>query len=291
MKKPITIPFTNAFISKHGKHHVKDFLMVLPYIFLTIFLFILPLIMVIVKALQPIDNSSIAANWIVLNNFIIKKILLSISLALISTVICIVIAYPFAYLLAFDKSKKLKIVAVILITVPIWSSLLIKLIGLKTFFDILLGYPNSTYGHIFTIIGLVYIYIPFMILPIYNTLNGMPKNIILASQDLGHNFIQTFFKIIIPYTKTAFFAGLTMVFLPAITTTAIPQFMNNSSNNATIGDIIAQEGQQGLISQIALARASTISIATSIFMILIYGLLVGLPKITKLIATKRKKWK
>lgn len=291
MKKSITFPNRNIFIPINKKSFAKTFLMILPYIFLTTFLFLIPLILVIVKALQPANNNPVVANWVILNGFIIKKILLSIFLALMATIVCIIIAYPFAYLLAFDKSKKLKIITIILITAPIWSSFLIKLIGLKTFFDILLGYPNSTYGHIFTIIGLIYIYIPFMILPIYNILDGMPKNIILASQDLGYNFIQTFFKIIIPYTKMAFFAGLTMVFLPAITTTAIPQFMNNATNNATIGDIIAQEGQQGLISQIALARASAISIVVSIFMGLIYGTYVGIPKIIKLIVNRDKKWK
>ena len=291
MKNSITMPFRNTFISTNKKHFAKTLLMLLPYILLTILLFLIPLIMVIVKSLQPVNNNSITTNWIILNGFIFKKILLSIFLALSATIICILLAYPFAYLLAFEKSWKIKIITVILITTPIWSSLLIKLIGLKTFFDILLGYPNSTYGHIFTIIGLVYIYIPFMILPIYNVLVGMPKNIILASQDLGHNFIQTFFKIIIPYTKLAFFAGLTMVFLPAITTTSIPQFMNNATDNATIGDIITQEGEQGLISQIALARVSTISIVTSIFMISIYNMIIGVPKLIKFIKIRSKKWK
>ncbi|MCQ2957052.1 MAG: ABC transporter permease subunit [Mycoplasmoidaceae bacterium] len=160
--------------------------------------------------------------------------------------------------------------------------MLIKLIGLKTFMDVCAGYSNSTFGHIFTVIGLVYIYIPFMILPIYNVLDDMPKNLVFASQDLGQNMVKTFFKIIIPYSKTAFYAGLTMVFLPAVTTVAVPQFLNNATNNATIGDIIVQEGEEGLISDIALARSSSLSLVVSIFVLALYLIIAFMPKLFKL---------
>jgi spermidine/putrescine transport system permease protein len=62
----------------------------------------------------------------------------------------------------------------------------VKLVGLKTFFDICAGYDNSTYGNLWTILGLIYLYLPFMIMPLYSVLNDMPKNLVFASYDLGY---------------------------------------------------------------------------------------------------------
>lgn len=260
----------------------KKLLLILPFALMSLLLFIVPLAMVIVKSFLPTSAGGANLNWAIMNNFVFGKIMLSIGLALAATAICTLLGYPFAYMMAFNKSKGFKAVLVVLITAPIWSSFLVKLIGLKTFFDICAGVSNSTYGHIFTVIGLVYIYIPFMILPIYNVLDDMPKNLVFASQDLGQNMFKTFFKIIIPYSKTAFYAGLTMVFLPAVTTVAVPQFLNNASNNATIGDIIVQEGEEGLISDIALARASSLSLVVSIFVLALYLIIAFVPKLFKL---------
>lgn len=260
----------------------KKLLLVLPFALMSLLLFIVPLVMVVVKSFLPTSAGGADLNWTIMNNFVFGKIMLSIGLALAATAICTLLGYPFAYMMAFNKSKSFKAVLVVLITAPIWSSFLVKLIGLKTFFDICAGVSNSTYGHIFTVIGLVYIYIPFMILPIYNVLDDMPKNLVFASQDLGQNMFKTFFKIIIPYSKTAFYAGLTMVFLPAVTTVAVPQFLNNASNNSTIGDIIVQEGEEGLISDIALARASSLSLVVSIFVLVLYLIIAFVPKLFKL---------
>lgn len=288
MRKTILTRAGEAVLLKPRPRFSKKLLLTLPYILISLLLFIIPLIMVIVKAFLPTSAGGAELNWTVLNGFVFGKIFLSIGLAAAATAICIVIAYPFAYMLAFNKSKNLKIVVVILITAPIWSSFLVKLIGLKTFFDICNGYSNSTSGHIFTIIGLAYIYIPFMILPLYNVLEDMPKNLVLASQDLGQSMIKTFFKVIVPYTKTAFYAGLTLVFLPAVTTVAVPQFLNNSTSASTIGDIIVQEGEEGLISDIALARASSLSLIVSIFVLVLYLIIAFSPKIAKLLHRRVK---
>ena len=288
MKKSILQKAEERVLLKpHGRFNRK-LLLTLPYLLISILLFLIPLIMVLLKAFIPTSSGSASLNWTVMNGFVFKKIFLSIGLALAATVICTLVSYPFAYMLAFNRNKSFKIVVVILVTAPIWSSFLVKLTGLKTFFDICAGYSNSTFGHIFTIIGLTYIYIPFMILPLYNVLEDMPKNLIFASQDLGQNMISTFFKVIVPYTKTAFYAGLTMVFLPAVTTVAVPQFLNNSTNASTIGDIIVQEGEEGLISDIALARASSLSLVVSIFVLALYLIIAFSPKVIKKIHRRIK---
>lgn len=273
-----SFPLGNV-INKPKTKFNKKLLLTLPYIILSLLLFVGPLIMVIIKAFLPTESGSASLNWTIVDGFIMGKIFLSIGLALAATLICVIVAYPFAYMMAFNKSKNFKTVVIILITAPIWSSLLIKLIGLKTFFDICNGYSNSTFGHIFTVVGLVYIYIPFMILPLYNVLNDMPANLIYASQDLGQNVVKTFLKIVVPYTKTAFLAGITMVFLPAVTTVAVPQFLNNSTSSATIGDIIVTEGEEGLISEIALARSSALSLVVSVFVFVLYACIAFGPKL------------
>lgn len=260
----------------------KKLLLVLPFVIMSLLLFVIPLVMVMIKSFMPTQSGGVEQNWNIMNGFVFEKIGLSIGLALATTAICTLLAYPFAYMMAFNRSKSFKAVLVVLITAPIWSSMLVKLIGLKTFLDICAGHANSTFGHIFTIIGMVYIYIPFMILPIYNVLSDMPRNLIFASQDLGQNMVKTFFKVIVPYTKTAFYAGLTMVFLPAVTTVAVPQFLNNSTNASTIGDIIVQEGEEGLISDIALARSSSLSLVVSIFVLALYLIIAFIPKLFKL---------
>jgi spermidine/putrescine transport system permease protein len=146
------------------------------------------------------------------------------------------------------------------------------LVGLKTFFDFAYGYQNSTYGDIWTIIGLVYLYLPFMILPLYSVLSDMPRNFIYASYDLGVKPIGTFFKIVLPYTKAALISGITLVFLPSLTTVAVPQFLNNSPDNSMIGDIIVEEGNLAATSPISLARASTLSLVLSMVIIGGFGI-------------------
>ena len=161
---------------------------------------------------------------------------------------------------------------------PIWLSFLIKIIGLKTFFDVCIGYSNSTYGHIFTIIGIVYMNLPFMILAIFNVLDGMPKNLILASYDLGQNWFKTFIKVIFPYTKVGFFSGVSIVFLSSITTVSIPQFMNNNNDGFMIGTILISESERGIINSIAASRISAISLITTVSALFFYFFIFILPQ-------------
>lgn len=265
----------------------KSILLVLPFVLISLLLIILPTILVVLKSFLPTTSGGANLNWSYMNGFIWEKILKSFIIALLATIFCMVIAYPFAYFLSFNNSSIFKTIVMIVVTAPIWTSFLVKLIGLKTFFDVMNGYSNSTYGDIFTVIGLTYMYIPFMIMPLFTVLEEMPRNLIFASKDLGQNGLMTFFKVVLPYTKIAFMAGITLVFLPCVTTVAVPQFLNNSANGSTIGDIIVQEGEQALTSDIALARAATLSLVVSICILAVYGLVAFLPKLIK--KTKNKK--
>lgn len=262
-------------------------LLLLPFILIVLLFIIIPLFLIIYKSFAPVDNLSFTENWAFIDNYIWGKILQSFLIALLATIICIGISYPFAMFLTFNiRSKNLKAIVVVLVTAPIWMSFLVKIVGLKTTFDLINGTQNSTFGDIYTVIGLVYIYLPFMILPLYNVLSEMPKNLIFASKDLGRSNAATFFYVILPYTFTALAAGVTLVFLPALTTVAVPQFMNGSSSGSMIGDIIMGWGADGQTNELSLARASTLSLVILLLILISYLLYVIGIKIYK--KTKNK---
>lgn len=279
----------HLFLSLISKLKNSRFLLLIPFGILSLVLVIIPLIIVIFYALSPVENYSVNVNFQVFNTTTLQAIWRSLWTSILTAVICLVIAYPFSYFLSFHKSKLFKTLIILIVTAPIWSSFLIKLIGLKTILDILNGGSNSTFGLGYNLLGLIYLYLPFAILPIYNVLNQMPRNIVYASQDLGYNPFSTFWLIVIPYTKAAMMSGVIMVFLPSFSTVAVGQFLNNNNGQPTIGDINYAQGLQGLDSPIALARASAISLVISLIMFFCYGLIVLVPKIFKIINARNFK--
>jgi spermidine/putrescine transport system permease protein len=110
-----------------------------------------------------------------------------------------------------------------------------------------------------------------MIMPLYSVLNGMPKNLIYASYDLGYGSFRTFIKVVLPYTKVALISGITLVFLPSLTTVAVPQFLNNNNDNSLIGDIIVSWGESGLTNDVDMASASALSLVLSLLLLGVYA--------------------
>ncbi len=261
----------------------KKMMLAIPFFILVLLFVIIPVIIIITYAFLPTSSGDISHNWEILNHSVILKILRSIYISFVSTLVCVLIAYPFCYFLSMSKNKAYKSIVMLIITAPIWSSLLIKLIGLKTLFDTINGAGNSTYGDIFTIIGLTYIYLPFMMMPLYNSFETLPKNLIYASRDLGRNFFSTFFKVILPYTKQALIAGITLVYLPSLTSVAISAFLNNNNDGTLIGGIIEGSASNANSSDIALARVSVLSLVIGLIILFMYAIYVLTPKLYKLI--------
>ena len=266
----------------------RNFFLILPYMIIVLLFIIIPIALIFIKSFTPTSVGGVTQNWNFVDAFIWQKILKSFIVAIITTVVAIIIAYPFSYFLAFDiKGKITKTLAVLFITAPTWMSFLVKIIGMKTLFDFINGYQNSTSGDIYTVIGLVYLYIPFMILPIYNVLRDMPTNIIYASKDLGRTGWSTFVNVVFPYTKAALASGITLVFLPCLTTVSVPQFLNSSSSGSLIGDIIMEEGLLAQTSDISLARASTLALIVFLFVVAGLVLYYISTKLSKKILRKR----
>ena len=280
-------------LKKLDMQKTNKFLLVFPYIIITLLFVVIPLILILIKSFSPATDSvtgeklPVSDNWSFIGSTIFQKIGLSIGIAISTTLACFIIGYLFAYFLSLTKNVSLKILAISLITSPIWMSMLIKLVGLKTLFDFINGAPNSTYGSIFTIIALTYINLPLFILTIYTYINSIPKNLLQASKDLGKTSVQTFFYVIIPYTKTAIISGLTLVFLPSITTAGVTQFVNNSNDGTIIGGDILDQGLEASTSEIALARVSSLALTTCLIILLLWSAIVLIPKTIKMIKQKR----
>ncbi|WP_052663975.1 ABC transporter permease [Mycoplasmoides alvi] len=285
MPRILSSKFTHIFKAN------KKIWLLLPFFLFMLLLFVVPLIIVIVAAFRPVLENGISGstldNFSPIDGFVWEKIFKSFWIAFVSTVICTVLAFPFCYFLSNLKNKIYTSSIILFATAPIWSSMLVKLIGLKSLFDLIATSSvgaltiNSTYGDGYTIIGICYVYLPFMILPLYSILSNMPKNYLLASQDLGRNLFSSFFLIVVPYCKSAITSGVLLVFLPAFTTVAIPQFLNNSNNSSMIGDYIYDLGSNTLESKVAIAQASTVSLIIGMIILFVYFLWKWLPKLIK----------
>lgn len=174
--------------------------------------------------------------------------------AAISTVICLVLGYPAALILS-SKDLKHKSVMMFLIVIPMWMNLLLRTYSWLTLLENeglinqflrfigILGseeYIQFLYGEGAVIFGMVYNFLPFMILPIYSVMSKMDYSIINAAEDLGANKFNVFKKVIFPLSIPGISSGITMVFIPAITTFAISSILSGNNVNL-LGNVIEKQ--------------------------------------------------
>lgn len=182
-----------------------------------------------------------------------KALGLSMLLSLISTILCLLIGYPLAAILAKSKKNAQGIIVMIFI-LPMWMNFLLRTLAWQTLLEktgvintVLnalnlpsLNIINTPYA---IILGMVYNFLPFMVLPLYNALTKVDQNVINAARDLGANNVQTFFKITLPLTVPGIISGITMVFVPALTTFVISNLLGGSKI-LLIGNVIEQQFTQ-----------------------------------------------
>jgi spermidine/putrescine transport system permease protein len=214
---------------------------------------VIPLLLIVFYAFTK-EGNEVLVFRLTLENFIrffdpvfLKVLYKSIYIALITTVIAIVIGYPIAYFISLT-SQKAQTLLILLITMPMWINMLVRTyawIGILAEYGLIntiLGYfnigpINFMYTDFAVILGMVYNFLPFMILSIYTVLAKMDKAIIEASYDLGANQSQTFWKVIFPLSIPGVITGITLVFLPAVSTFVIPKFLGGG-NYVLIGNLI-----------------------------------------------------
>ena len=215
----------------------------MPYaIFMALFV-IFPLALILYYAFTDVNGSFSLSNWgtVFTSKENWKVIGATFMIAGITTVICLLIAYPIAYLLSNSKYNKNKVLVYIFL-LPMWINFVIRTIGLKALINwvsrSLFGFDlTATYPYVAIVIGMVYDYLPFAILPLYNQMLKMDKNQIEAAADLGANPAQVFIKAIIPMTIPGIVSACMMTFMPTMSSYVIA---NKMSENTTkiIGNII-----------------------------------------------------
>ena len=151
----------------------------------------------------------------------------SFVLALVVTVVCLLIAYPVAYILAQSNIKR-KSVILLLFIMPMWINFTLRITALKEVLSLIEG-NLAFYPFLNSVIGMTYDFLPFMILPLYTTLSKLDKNLIEAASDLGANNMQTFTRIIFPLSVPGIVSGVSMVFLPAMTNYVVMDMLYNST--------------------------------------------------------------
>jgi spermidine/putrescine transport system permease protein len=184
----------------------------------------------------------------------LKALCLALLLSLISTVICLILAYPLAMILRGMQLQATGLIVMIFI-IPMWMNFLLRTLAWQTLLE-KTGVINNIlkYFHLPTlniintpyaiILGMVYNFLPFMLLPIYNVLIKIDPNVINAAKDLGANDVQTFTKIIFPLSIPGVVSGITMVFVPSLTTFVISDLLGGSKI-LLIGNVIEQKFKQG----------------------------------------------
>ena len=151
----------------------------------------------------------------------------SFVLALVVTAVCLVIAYPVAYILAQSNIKR-KSVILLLFIMPMWINFTLRITALKEVLSLIEG-NLAFYPFLNSVIGMTYDFLPFMILPLYTTLSKLDKNLIEAASDLGADNMQTFTRIVLPLSVPGIVSGVSMVFLPAMTNYVVLDMLYNST--------------------------------------------------------------
>lgn len=257
-----------------------------PVSLLLMFLVVAPLIFVAVMSFCETDEYYNVVYSFTLENFskllsvdYLKIYARSMLISLMTTVLCVLIGYPFAYVIARTKSKSRQLLYMLVI-IPFWTNSLIRIYGWRSF----LG--NSgwlvkalQYLHIIqepvdflyktgtTVLGMVYCFVPFMVLPLYTAIEKLDGSLLEASSDLGARPFHTLFEVILPLTSSGIFSGCIMVFIPCLGYFFVSNILGGG-NTDMIGNLIERQFKS--------ANNWPLGAALSIILILLTLLLVKL---------------
>ncbi len=189
----------------------------------------------------------------------------SLLLAFVTTCICLLIAYPVAYVLAFAKLR-FKSVLMMLFIMPMWINFTLRITALKEILTLIEG-NLAFYPFLNSVIGMTYDFLPFMILPIYTTLSRLDLSLLEAAADLGADRSQTFVRVILPLSMPGVVSGVSMVFLPAMTNYVVLDMLYNSTYimGSLIGSYFSAYDWHGgsMISLLLLAMICIFTLFTS----------------------------
>ena len=205
------------------------------FIFLLIFV-VLPLVLIFLYAFQDAEGNFTLKNFakFISSPEAANTFVYSIGVAIVTTLLCILLGYPAAYILSNSELCRSKVMVVLFI-LPMWINILVRTLATVALFDFL-HFPLGEGALIF---GMVYNFLPFMIYPIYNTMQKMDHSYIEAAQDLGASPMKVFTKVVAPLSMPGVMSGVMMVFMPTISTFAIAELL--TMNNIKLFGTIIQE--------------------------------------------------
>lgn len=228
-----------------------------PYIVWSILLIVLPMVLIAFYSVTE-DGNGIVSFTFTLKHYVrfftdpdfLLVLWRSIKIAIKTTLICIALGYPIAYFIAFS-SDRMRNILILAITLPTWINTLVRTyawIGLLSEGGVIqrvlnifgLGHEELLYTEGAVLIGMVYNFIPFMILQINTSLSKMDKSLMEASNDLGANGLQTFLRVILPLSLPGVVSGISLVFLPAVSSFSIPKLLGGGQF-FLIGNVIENQ--------------------------------------------------
>lgn len=225
-----------------------------PYLFWAVSFIVIPLVMILYYGLTDKSGTVTLKNILEITTATnVKALILALLLSIVSTLICLILAYPLAMILnQLDVNQNSFVVLIFIL--PMWMNFLLRTLAWQTLLE-KTGVINSILAFLHLpslniintpyaiVLGMVYNFLPFMVLPIYNILIKIDPNVINAAKDLGANGFQTFYKVILPLSWPGVISGITMVFVPSLTTFVISDLLGGSKI-LLIGNVIEQKFTQ-----------------------------------------------
>ena len=214
------------------------FRMSYPYILWIGFFIVAPMFMILLYAVTKGGNNTLTFHF-TLENFgrffsdpdFMRVLWTSLRIAFITTVVCILIGYPAALFIA-NLSERKQTMMILLMTLPMWINMLLKTYAWR---GILMNFELESEVKVF--IGMVYDFLPYMIIQIHTAIAKLDRNLLIASYDLGANRWKTFLKVTLPLSVPGIISGITLVFLPAVSSFVIPKLLGGG-NYVLIGNLI-----------------------------------------------------
>ena len=237
----------------------------IPYVIWMALFVVAPIIMVVIYAFSASVGGFTLDNFAKMGTYTVV-FTRSFKLALIATAICVLIGYPVSYKMS-KEGPRFQRLAMVLIMLPMWMNFLLRTyswmailenngllnqlfrkIGLIALYNNIFGTDISFFRMINTqgavVLGMVYNYLPFMILPIYSVIVKLDHSLIEAARDLGANSVQVFRRGILPLSLPGVLSGITMVFVPSVSTFAISKMLGGGTE-MLLGDLIEQQYMGG----------------------------------------------
>ncbi|WP_211320128.1 ABC transporter permease [Metamycoplasma subdolum] len=248
----------------------------IPYIIFSLVFILLPMTLIFIYAFKPLEGQTNLENWEIIKKPLTWNIIArSIYIGLIAAFVSVLIGFPYAFIVSRSKSKIFKTLALSLILSPMLIFTISKALAVRGLFEAMFD-KNALNSKWFMVVGMVYLFLPFSILPIYSVLKDMPNNILEASQDLGYSKFKTMMKVVLPYSLKAILSAFGMVFMLSSTSIIISdKLLPDGSQLQLIGNLINQFANPA--NPYDLATASTLVIITLLILLALYAIIYGIP--------------